>query len=322
MNTGSYSLAFVLPVHNEEKNLPELYAKIREVCRQQGYTYEVIFVDDGSTDGSFAEITKIAQGDSNVRAVQFRRNFGQTAAMSIGIRTSRAPYIVTLDSDLQNDPADVPAMLKKMEEGFDVVSGWRKSRQDNLLKTIPSRIANRLISHVTGVRISDFGCTLKVYKREYLEGVPLYGEMHRFMPVFAAWHGAKVAELPVHHNPRQHGKSHYGIDRTLRVILDLFTVKFLHTYISRPMHFFGGFGVLFMSGGFVAGVVAVVLKLMAVRDFVGTPLPLLSVFLLTVGALFILMGLLAELLIRIYFSQEGRQAYHIHTMINTPSLDA
>ena len=305
-------LSFVVPVHNEAPSLRELHRAIVDVCMKNAYDYELILVDDGSEDDGFRVMEELAALDRHLRVIQFRRNFGQTAALCAGIDASTYPYIITLDADLQNDPQDVPLLLSTLDKGYDVVSGWRKNRKDNWLRRLPSRIANALISRVTGVRLSDYGCTLKVYRREYLHDVPLYGEMHRFIPVLAAWRGARVTEIAVHHAPRRYGRSHYGIGRTSRVILDLLTVKFLHTYVSRPMHFFGGSGMWLMGGGILAGLLAFILKIAGIRDFVSTPLPLASVFLLTVGVQCLLMGLLAELLIRVYFEQPGKHPYHIH----------
>lgn len=308
----SPSLSFVLPVHNESACLRELHHSITDVCRSHAYIHEIIFVDDGSSDDSFAILQDIARQDSSVRLIRFTRNYGQTAALNAGIHASRAPSIVTLDADLQNDPRDVPRLMKKIDEGYDVVSGWRKHRRDSWIRTLPSKAANILISWITGVRLSDYGCTLKVYRREFIHDVPLYGDMHRFMPVLAAWHGARVTELAVEHRPRRTGRSHYGLGRTGRVILDLLTVKFLHTYISRPMHFFGGVGIWFILFGMLSGSLAVLLKVLAVRTLVDTPLPLLSVFLGILGTQCVLLGLLGELLIRIYFDRINRTAYHVH----------
>ncbi len=309
------SLSFVIPLHNESQTLQELASSIESVCLSHGYSYEIIFVDDGSDDGSFAIIEKLAAQNTHIRAIQFRRNFGQAAALSAGIESSRAPVIIALDADLQNDPADTPALLAKLNEGYDVVSGWRKNRQDNWLRRWPSHLANSLISRITGVRLSDYGCTLKAYKREFLEGVVLYGEMHRFIPVFAAWQGARVTEIPVRHAPRKFGRSHYGIRRTGKVMLDLLTVKFLHTYIARPMHFFGAIGFVLMLSGTLTGFFALYLKFAGIRSLVDTPLPLLTGLLLVIGVQFMLMGLIAELLIRVYFSQKDRHSFSIRRSI-------
>lgn len=312
-------ISFIVPFHNEETTLRTLYEKITKVCKDEAYHYEIIFVDDGSDDRGFEIIRDIAILDPHVRGLRFSRNFGQTAAMNAGIHQSRAPRIVTMDADLQNDPTDVPRLVSKLNEGFDVVSGWRKDRQDAWMKRFPSKIANAFISRMTGVRLSDYGCSLKIYKREFLEQAPLYGEMHRFIPIFAAWYGARVCEIPVTHHARSQGRSHYGtVGRTLRVLLDLLTVKFLHTYIARPMHFFGGMAALMLVCGFLSGITAIIFKLTHFRDFVATPLPLLTVFLILIGLMFLLMGLLAELLIRIYFEQAGRQSYRIQESIGLP----
>lgn len=313
-------LSFVLPVHNEAQGLRELSAVIAEVCRSEGYRYEVIFVDDGSDDGSFDVIAEIAARDERVCAIQLSRNFGQTAALSAGIDASTAPLVIMLDADLQNDPRDVPILLQKLEEGFDVVSGWRRDRRDQWCRRLPSTLANSLISAVTGVRLHDYGCTLKVYRREYLEGASLYGDMHRFIPVLAAWQGARVAEVPVRHHPRRYGRSHYGIRRTGKVLLDLLTVKFLHTYIARPMHFFGGVALWLLMGGVFSGGAAVLLKITGVRDFVATPLPLLAIFLFIVGVQFLLMGLLGELLIRIYFERTGHLPYRVRRAVRASNI--
>ena len=317
------NLSFVVPVHNEEQTLRELAAGIAAVCAAHGYDYELIFVDDGSEDKSFAVLEELARVNARIKVIQLSRNFGQTAALSAGIHASMFPLIVTLDADLQNDPADVPAMLARMNEGFDVVSGWRQTRRDIWTKKISSQLANTLISRLTNVRLSDYGCTLKIYKREYLEGAPLYGDMHRFIPVLAAWHGAKVTEIPVTHRPRVHGRSHYGIfGRTGRVLLDLITVKFLHSYIARPMHFFGAFGIFFMGLGVVSALVAILLRVLEIRDFVATPLPLFAAFTFLIGVQALLMGLLGELLIRIYFDQPGRKSYAVRRTIGIPHNDA
>lgn len=305
------TLSFVIPAHNEEASLAELHEKIAAMCVRHDYRAEVIFVDDGSSDRSVAVLEGLCARDPRLRCIQFRRNYGQTAALLAGIRASTGEVVVTLDADLQNDPADIPHLLAKIAEGYDVVSGWRRDRKEGVLRRWPSCIANRLISHVTGVRLRDYGCTLKAYRREVLGDVPLYGEMHRFVPVLAAWHGARVAEIPVQHHSRRYGNAHYGLRRTRKVLLDLLTVKFLHTYVARPMHFFGGIGSWLLIAGLGSGAAAVVLKVLDVRDFVDTPLPLLAALLLTVGFQFVLMGLLAELLIRIYFHQPGHDPYYV-----------
>lgn len=316
--SSASGVSFVIPVHNEEKSLAELHRAILQTCAADGIGYEILFVDDGSTDGSIDVLRGLAKHDPPTKVIRLRRNFGQTAAMSAGIRASTQPIIVTMDADMQNDPADVPLLLREMDKGFDVVSGWRSSRKDRSQKVFSSKLANRLISAVTGVRLSDYGCTLKAYRRDLLQHIPLYGDMHRFIPIFAAWYGARITEVPVHHRARKHGSSHYGIFwRTIRVALDLITVKFLHGFIARPMHFFGGVGMVFLGLGTGGGLVALYLKLAHLKDLVSTPLTLVSVFLFSLGVISLLLGLLAELLIRIYFDHPGRQSFEVAETLNT-----
>ncbi len=310
-------VSFVIPVHNEAPSLEALHRGIAAVCEAEHIACEMVFVDDGSSDDSFRVLREIAGRDPRAKVIRLRRNFGQTAALSAGIRGSSMPVVVTLDADLQNDPADVPLLLRELEKGYDVVSGRRADRKDNPRKKLSSFLANRLIARVTGVALTDYGCTLKAYRREFIASAPLYGDMHRFMPVFAATHGARITEIPVRHHARAHGRSHYGIFwRTGRVALDLVTVKFLHTFIARPMHFFGGVGSVFLLSGIACGGAALVLKLLHLKDLVSTPLTLVSVFLFSVGVQSLLLGLLAELLIRIYFDHPGRQSFEVAERIN------
>lgn len=310
------SLSFIVPFHNEHNTIELLSEKIADVCTREGYTYELIFVDDGSVDGGFETVRALAKNNHSIRGLRFQRNFGQTAALHAGIRASHFPLIVTLDADMQNDPADVPLLLRKIDQGFDVVSGTRAERRDTWRKRFASFWANKCISYITGVHLTDYGCALKIYRREYVEHAPLYGEMHRFVPILAAWYGARVTEVPVRHHPRIHGRSHYDVaGRTIRVVLDLLTVKFLHSYISRPMHFFGGAALVFLLCGVVSGITTIFLKLLHLKDFVATPLPLLTVFLVIIGVLCLLMGLLAELLIRVYFDQPSNSPYRIYEKV-------
>jgi glycosyltransferase involved in cell wall biosynthesis len=299
-------LSVVIPLYNEQENVSELYRNLCDVLEPDA---EIVFVDDGSTDGTFQSLTKLAAGDSRVRIVRFRRNFGQTAALSAGIDHSRGDIIVPMDGDLQNDPADIPRLLEKLAEGYDVVSGWRIERKDRWLRRIPSRLANRVISIVSGVRLHDYGCSLKAYRRAVLADVRLYGEMHRFVPIYATWQGARVAEIPVEHHPRRAGHSSYGLDRTLKVILDLIVVKFLESYATKPIYVFGGFGLLSLFAGFVVGAVTLYLKITGIRDLVSTPLPLLTVLLILIGILSILLGLVAELTVRTYYESQDKKTY-------------
>jgi len=310
-------LSLVIPIYNEEKNLNLLYQKIKEALSAKFNDFEIIFIDDGSKDKSFSVLEEIAKNDTRARVLRLARNFGQTAAMMAGIDESRGDLVVALDGDLQNDPFDVEKMVKKIDEGYDVVSGWRKKRNDSFLnRRLPSCIANWLISYVTGVKLHDYGCTLKIYRKSILENVRLYGEMHRFVPALVFEAGGKIAEMEVNHLPRIYEKTKYGIGRTFKVVLDLLVVKFLTKYFTRPMHFFGGTGMWsFLLGG-VMGVWAIVLKLLEGKSFISTPLPLLAVFFVLIGLQFILMGLLAEMLTRIYFETENRQIYKIKERIN------
>lgn len=310
-------LSIILPIYNEEENIKKLYEEIKEVLGNLAVSYEIIAINDGSYDKSYQVIKEIAQKDNFFRAVSFRKNFGQTAALAAGLEFSKGEIIIPMDADLQNDPADIPRLLEKLNEGFDVVSGWRKNRQDKLLtRKIPSWLANYLISFITGLRLHDYGCMLKAYKSEVIKDVRLYGEMHRFVPAYVFWHGAKVGELTVNHRPRIYGQTKYGLSRSFRVILDLLTVKFLTKYSTRPMHFFGyiGYGLLFLS--FLSGLLAVSLRIFINLSFISTPLPLLTVFLFLVGLQFILMGLLAEILIRIYYESPSRPIYSVKERIN------
>jgi len=310
-------LSLVIPVYNEEKNLNLLYQKIKEALAEKFSNFEIIFVEDGSKDKSFDVLKEIAKNDTRVRVLRLSINFGQTAAMMAGMDESKGDLVITLDGDLQNDPFDIEKMVKKIDEGYDVVSGWRKKRNDAFLnRRLPSHVANWIISRVTGVKLHDYGCTLKVYQKSILEDVRLYGEMHRFVPALVFGAGGKIAEMEVNHLPRIHEKTKYGIGRTFKVVLDLLVVKFLTKYFTKPMHFFGGAGMWsFLLGG-MTSVWALVLKLLEGKSFISTPLPLLAVFFVLIGLQFILMGLLAEMLTRIYFEAENRQIYKIKEKIN------
>ena len=308
----SRSLSVVVPIFNEKENITPLYDKVRDAMDTLGFPWELVLVDDGSRDGSSALLDDIAANDGRVTAVHFTRNYGQTAAMMAGMDHARGDIIVPMDGDLQNDPADVAKLLAKLDEGYDVVSGWRKDRQDHAIKrNLPSRLANSLISRVSGVHLHDYGCSLKAYRREVLDGVKLYGEMHRFVPIYAAWNGARVTEIPVTHHPRLHGESKYGLERVVKVVLDLIVVKFLFRYSGKPIYVFGGFGLLSILLSVLAGVWAIALKLFWDTSFIHTPLPLLCVFLGAVGVLSILMGLLAEMLNRTYHECQAKPVYKV-----------
>jgi glycosyltransferase involved in cell wall biosynthesis len=313
---GTPTLTITVPIYNEEANIRPLYEKVCDAMDDLDKPWELVLVDDGSRDGSAALLDAIAKGDSRVTVIHFARNYGQTAAMMAGMDHARGEIIVPMDGDLQNDPSDIARLLAKLDEGFDVVSGWRKDRQDHAVKrNLPSRLANSLISRVSGVHLHDYGCSLKAYRREALEGVKLYGEMHRFVPIYAAWNGARVTEIPVTHHARLHGESKYGLERVVKVVLDLVVVKFLSRYSGKPIYVFGGFGLLSILLGFLAGVWAIVLKLFWGTSFIHTPLPLLCVFLGAVGVLSILMGLLAEMLNRTYHESQAKPVYKIARVI-------
>ncbi len=304
-------LSVVIPVYNEKDNLEELYLRLKEAMEGLKKDYEIIFVDDGSTDGSAELLDHIAsKPGSKVTVVHFRRNFGQTAALDAGFRQSKGQVIITLDADLQNDPADIPRLLEKLEEGYDIVSGWRRDRKDDFVKrTLPSRVANWLISKVTGIYLHDYGCTLKCYRREVVEHLTLYGELHRFLPALASHIGARVVEVPVTHHPRIHGESKYGLSRVFKVLVDLIVVVFLLKYSTRPFRLFGSGGLISFGLGFLMALYLSVQKLMLGARIGHRPLLLLSVLLMILGIQLASLGILAELLIRIYFENQGRLPY-------------
>jgi glycosyltransferase involved in cell wall biosynthesis len=310
-------LSLIVPVYNEEENLPILMEAICLSLQPLNREWEVIFVDDGSTDRGLDVLKRLVENDpEHVRVLVFRRNFGQTAAIAAGIDHSRGSIIVLLDADMQNDPADIPILLAKLDEGYDLVSGWRKDRKDNrLTRTIPSNMANGLISWVTGVHLHDYGCTLKAYRRDSLEGFRLYGEMHRFIPVFAHSIGARITELPVRHHPRKFGKAKYGLERTVKVVLDLFTVKFLLDYSHKPMRIFGGAGVLLMFGSGILLSYLFIRKVFEGISILGSPLFQLGVMFFILGFQSILMGLIAELLARTYHESQKKPTYTIRKIL-------
>lgn len=316
-------LSVLIPVYNEVDNVEPLHAELDAVLGKSPWRYEFIFVDDGSTDGTSEKLAAIQRRDpEHARLVLLRRNCGQTAALSAALDQARGAILIPIDGDRQNDPADIPRLIAELERGHDVVSGWRKDRQDAFVtRKIPSWIANRLIARLSGVPLHDFGCTLKAYRRRVLEGVRLYGEMHRFIPIFAAWQGAKVAELVVNHRPRTAGRTKYGLGRTFNVVLDLILIRFLQRYAQRPLHFFGRFGLWSFAMGFLSFVAMLYFKYLfpwpalfwdaslKSKPFVETPLPSLTVMFFLAGGMSILMGIQAEVVMRTYYESQAKTTY-------------
>ncbi len=311
-------ISVVIPVFNEEQNIKALYEELKMVLSGMKNPYEILFIDDGSVDRSAVLIKDIAGKDSNVKGIFFRRNYGQTAAIAAGIDNSKGDYIVTMDADMQNDPADIPLLMGKLEEGYDLASGWRRARKEPFLsRRLPSIAANHIISAITGLKLHDYGCTLKVYKREYLKNINLYGEMHRFIPLYVHWIGGKIVEVEVNHRQRRWGKSKYGMGRTLKVVLDLITVKFLlGSYSTSPLYFFGKWGIALALSGILCGALTLFQKFAFGFWVHKNPLLLLSVFLFLVGTQMIFMGLLAELSMRIYYETTRKFIYAVGEKVN------
>jgi len=315
------TISVVIPVYNEKDNIPPLLNELAQVLDQLNRDYEIgdyeiICVDDGSQDGSLQVLHDSAKRDRRLRIIEFRRNFGQTAAIAAGVAHAHGDVIVTMDGDGQNDPRDIPRLLEKLEEGYDVASGWRSHRTGSWLKRrLPSKLANGLISWLTGVKLHDYGCTLKAYRRDVLKDVKLYGEMHRFIPACASWVGAKITELEVSDHPRKHGQTKYGLSRTISVILDLITIVFLQRYSTKPIRLFGGAGLILLGVGFVAGLFVLYRKLFLGGVWI-SPLILVSFLFTLVGAMFILMGLIAEIIVRTYHESQGKPIYSIRSLIN------
>jgi glycosyltransferase involved in cell wall biosynthesis len=311
-------LSVVVPLLDEQDNLRPLYEQIARALEGH-YQYEIIFIDDGSTDQGFRILTELHDADPKVRVIRFRKNFGQTAALSAGFGYARGRVVVALDADLQNDPADIPMLVAKLDEGYDVVSGWRKKRHDHAItRRLPSRIANGLISKITGVALHDYGCTLKAYRREVLAETRLYGEMHRFIPALASWSGARIAECVVNHRPRTAGTAKYGLGRTWKVVLDLITVKFLGSFSTKPIYIFGGLGGLTALLAILFGLLVIWQKIGRGVDMSGNPLLILTAVLLITTVQFILMGLLAELLVRTYHESQNRPTYVVREVLESP----
>jgi glycosyltransferase involved in cell wall biosynthesis len=309
-------LSIVVPVYNEEENIEPLYTEITDALANLGLSYEIIIVNDGSRDNTAARLKAVQERDRRVVVIDFRRNFGQTAALSAGFDHAEGDIIITLDGDLQNDPKDIPLLLEKIKD-YDIVNGWRKDRQDKALsRRFPSMIANKLISWVTGVKLNDYGCTLKAYRKDVIKTIKLYGEMHRFIPAIASAMGITYCEIPTHHRARRFGKTKYGISRTIRVILDLMTVKFLLSYHTRPIHLFGGIGIMSGFTGFLICFYLTILKL-AGQSIGSRPLLLLGVLMIILSAFFIVLGLLGEVLIRLYYEVQGKPTYCIKEVLRS-----
>jgi glycosyltransferase involved in cell wall biosynthesis len=316
-NAKAPHISVLIPVFNEEDSLEKLYDKVIAAIEPLGMTFEVILVDDGSKDRSPDVLKTLAARDKRIKVLYFVRNFGQTAALAAGIDYAEGEIIIPMDADLQNDPADISRLLAKLDEGYDVVSGWRKNRQDEFFtRLVPSWIANKLISIISGVRLHDYGCSLKAYRREVIKDVKLYGEMHRFVPIYASWMGAKVAEIPVDHHARQFGKSKYGLSRTLKVVLDLITIKFLSSYATKPLHIFGFIGLCCFGMSVLGFVWMVYLKFFQDTTFIETPLPVLVAMFFMLGVQFILMGLLGEIIVRTYHESQDKPIYRLRTTSN------
>jgi len=311
--------SIVVPFHNEEENVTNLYARLKQVMEQVGHTFELVLVDDGSSDRTYKLLEEIAAVDSRVLVVKLRRNFGQTSALAAGFDHASGEYILSMDGDLQHDPNEIPNFLEKLEEGYDVVSGWRKERIDNfVMRRFPSRCANWLMAKLSGVDIHDFGTTFKAYRREVIQNIPLYGEMHRFIPALASWYGASICEIPIRNVMRQKGKSHYGISRTFRVFFDLLTIRFLLKYMGRPLHFFGSFGALGILAGSIISMILLGLKIIHphanVMDEHG-PMFVIAGVLILAGIQMLAIGLLGELQVRHYYTNQQRTPYAIERLV-------
>ncbi|KAA3646298.1 MAG: glycosyltransferase [Chloroflexi bacterium] len=320
---GFTDVSIVIPVFNEVESLPELHKQLHAAMQNYPTTWEVIFIDDGSRDGSLQALEVLAGHDpEHTRVVALRRNFGQTAAISAGIDHAAGDIIVLLDADLQNDPADIPLLLDKIDEGYDLVSGWRRSRKDTYItRTLPSNIANGLISRVTGVHLHDYGCTLKAYRREVLTGFRLYGEMHRFIPAYAGYVGANITEVEVNHRPRQYGETSYGLERTVKVVLDLFTVKFLLGYVNKPIYLFGGFGMGLIGLGLVGLIYLFIRKYFFFGSVADSPIFFLGIVSLILGVQSIFSGLIAEMGVRTYHESQSKPIYNVRYVIRGDQMN-
>lgn len=310
-------ISVIVPIYNEEGSIEPLLTALYGALGKTGLEFEIIAVNDGSTDQSYGKLSQAALVHPELKVVNFRRNFGQTAAIMAGIDYAAGDILVFIDADLQNDPEDIPRLLSKLEEGYDVVSGWRKERQDSRFRrNLVSRVANVLISRVSGVHLRDYGCTLKAYRSDVIRSVRLYGEMHRFIPIYAKWMGARITEIPVLHHPRRHGESKYGLERIFKVLLDLIVIKFLDRYFLKPIYVFGGFGIASIVLSLASFALMLFLKFAKGVSMIITPLPLFTAMTFLIGLISILMGLLAEMIVRTYFESQQRAAYQVRNVLN------
>jgi glycosyltransferase involved in cell wall biosynthesis len=315
-NRSSMDLSVVIPIYNERESIGKLYKKLEKTLSKSRLKYEVLLIDDGSTDGTFDELLKIHRKNKFFKIIRFRRNFGQTAAMNAGFDYASGKVIITMDADLQNDPEDIPVILKKLDEGYDIVSGWRKNRKDKAVtRRFPSAVANRIISGLTGVHLHDYGCTLKAYRKEVIDNIKLYGEMHRYIPAVASWMGVRVAEVTVRHHGRKYGRSKYGVSRTLKVILDIITLKFLLSYSQRPIQVFGLAGLFSAAIGFVMTCYLIIMRIFFGHALADRPLFILSIFMIFIGIQLITMGLLAEVLMRVYHEVQNKSIYVVKDVV-------
>lgn len=309
-------LSIIIPIYNERESIGKLYDNLNGALSGMNLKYEVLLIDDGSIDGTFDELLKVHCKNKLFKIIRFRKNFGQTSAISAGFNYAEGEVVITLDADLQNDPRDIPVLLEKLDEGYDIVSGWRKNRKDKAVtRRFPSIIANKIISKLTGVNLHDYGCTLKAYRKEVVKNIDLYGEMHRYIPAIASWMGVKVAEVPVMHHSRKYGKSKYGVSRTIKVILDIITVKFLLSYSQSPIQMFGLLGLFSGIVGFIVTAYLIIMRIFFNQSLADRPLFILSIFMIFIGVQLITIGLLAEVLIRVYHKVQDRATYVIKDII-------
>lgn len=311
------AISLIIPCHNEENNVINLHNDITKIMKEIGSNYEVIYIDDGSNDKTLSRIKEIVIHDKFSSAIVLQRNYGQTAAMMAGFDRAIGDVIITLDGDGQNDPRDIPKLIDKIKEGYDVVSGWRKDRKDNkIIRNFPSLVANWLISRISGVTLKDYGCSLKAYNKEFIKGIRLYGEMHRFIPIYTFWEGAKIIEIEVSHHQRIHGYSKYGLNRIYKVILDIFLIRFFDKYLTRPIHFFGGIGLICGCLSFLCGLWALWLKIFEGVSFISTPVPLLTLSLILTSISSLMLGLMAEIITRTYYESQAKKTYIIKDIFN------